>query len=106
MRCRDTSGLNDGEFGTFGLVRALDGCFDLHEGTEARRTVVKAEVGDKIVVKGHHVGEPERDAVVVEVRGPDGQPPYLVRWADDGHEGLFFPGTDATIVHHDDAEQP
>jgi Domain of unknown function (DUF1918) len=64
---------------------------------------VKAKAGDRIVIKGHHIGEPERDAVVLEVRGPDGEPPYLVRWAADGHEGLFFPGTDASVVHF---EQP
>jgi Domain of unknown function (DUF1918) len=62
---------------------------------------VKAKVGDKIVIAGHHLGEPERDAEVLEVRGPDGEPPYLVRWAEDGHEGLFFPGTDASVVHPD-----
>lgn len=60
---------------------------------------MKAKVGDKIVIAGHHLGEPERDAEVLEVRGPDGEPPYLVRWDDDGHEGLFFPGTDASVVH-------
>jgi hypothetical protein len=62
---------------------------------------VKAAVGDKIVVKGHHVGEPDRDAVVLEVRGTDGGPPYLVRWSDDGHEGLYFPGSDALAVHYE-----
>ena len=59
---------------------------------------MKAKVGDKIVIKGHHLGEPERDALVLDVRGPDGEPPYLVRWAEDGHEGLFFPGSDASVV--------
>ncbi len=65
---------------------------------------MKAAVGDKIVVKGHRVGEPDRDAEVLEVHGTDGGPPYLVRWSDDGHEGLYFPGSDATTVHyeHDD----
>jgi hypothetical protein len=66
---------------------------------------VKAKVGDRIVVKAHHLGQPERDAVVLEVRGADGEPPYRVRWSDDGHEGLLFPGTDASIVHYDHAEQ-
>jgi hypothetical protein len=70
---------------------------------------MKAAVGDKIVVRGHHVGEPDRDAEVLEVHGADGEPPYLVRWADDGHEGLYFPGTDATTVHYEhdqDVERP
>jgi hypothetical protein len=61
---------------------------------------VKAAVGDKIVVRGHFVDAPDRDAVVLEVRGPDGEPPYLVRWSEDGHEGLFFPGSDASVVHY------
>jgi len=61
---------------------------------------MRAAVGDRLVIKGHHVGEPDRDAEILEVRGPDGAPPYLVRWSDDGHEGLFFPGSDATVEHH------
>ena len=60
---------------------------------------MKANVGDRLVIKGHHVGEPDRDAEIIEVRGDDGAPPYLVRWADDGHEGLFYPGSDASIEH-------
>lgn len=65
---------------------------------------MKAAVGDKIVVKGHYVGEPDRDAVVLEVHGADGDPPYLVRWSEDGHEGLYFPGTDASTVHYEHGE--
>lgn len=58
-----------------------------------------ARVGDRLIVKGHSVGDPDRDAEVLEVRGPDGGPPFVVRWADTGHETLFFPGSDATIQH-------
>ena len=29
----------------------------------------------------------------------DGAPPYVVKWSD-GHEGLYFPGSDASVVHH------
>lgn len=60
---------------------------------------MKANVGDRIVVKGHRVGQPDRDAVVLEVKGDDGGPPFVVRWSDDGHEGLYFPGTDAVVEH-------
>jgi hypothetical protein len=60
---------------------------------------MKASVGDRLVVKGHHVGEPDRDGEVLEVHGQDGGPPYLVRWEDDGHVGLFFPSTDAIVEH-------
>lgn len=61
---------------------------------------MKASVGDRLVVRGHHVGEPDRDAEILEVHGPDGGPPYLVRWAD-GHVGFIFPGPDATIQHYE-----
>jgi len=65
---------------------------------------MRAKVGDRIVIRGHRVGEPERDCEVLEVRGPDGAPPYVVRWGDDGHVALFFPGSDATVEpyeHHE-----
>lgn len=60
---------------------------------------MKASVGDRLVIKGHHVGEPDRDAEILEVHGNDGAPPYLVQWSDDGHVGLFFPASDAVIEH-------
>lgn len=56
-----------------------------------------ASVGDRIVVTGHRVGEPDRACEVLEVRGPGGGPPYKVRWGDTGHESLFFPGSDASV---------
>lgn len=56
-----------------------------------------ANVGDRLVIKGHHVGEPDRDAEILETRGDDGAAPFLVRWDDDGHEGLVFPGADAVV---------
>lgn len=59
---------------------------------------MKASKGDRIIIKGHRVGEPDRDCVILEVRGPDGGPPYLVRWEDSDHGTLFFPGSDA-VVH-------
>jgi hypothetical protein len=62
---------------------------------------MKAKVGDRIVIRGHRVGEPPRDAEVLEVRGPDGGPPYVVRWADSDHEILFFPGSDASVEHYE-----
>jgi hypothetical protein len=60
---------------------------------------MQATAGDRIIIRGHHVGEPDRDCEIVEVRGKDGAPPYLVRWSDSGHETLFFPGPDATLQH-------
>jgi hypothetical protein len=60
---------------------------------------MEASVGDRLIIRGHHVGEHDRDAEILEVRGEAGGPPYLVRWADDGHVGLILPGPDA-VVHH------
>lgn len=60
---------------------------------------MRASPGDRIIIKGHRVGEPDRDCEVIEVRGVDGGPPYVVRWGDNGHECLFFPGTDAVVQH-------
>ena len=58
---------------------------------------MQAEAGEQIRVRGHHPGEPDRRGMVVEVRGPGGTPPFVVRWDDTGHEVLFFPGPDAVI---------
>lgn len=57
-----------------------------------------AKMGDRIVVRGHQVGDGDRRGEIVEVQGADGAPPYVVRWSD-GHEVLFFPGSDATVEH-------
>jgi hypothetical protein len=65
---------------------------------------MQAAVGDRIIVKGHRVGEPDRDCEVLEVRGPEGGPPFVVRWDDSGHECLFFPGSDASVQHFDHAD--
>jgi hypothetical protein len=60
---------------------------------------MRAKVGDKLVIEGHHAGEHGRDAEILKVHGPDGGPPYRVRWSDTGHEGLVFPGSDARVDH-------
>ena len=67
---------------------------------------MRAHVGDQIVIQGHHSGEPDRDCEVLEVRGPDKGPPYVVRWGDTGHESLFFPGSDASVPHFERAQTP
>jgi len=56
-----------------------------------------ASPGDRIIIDGHTVGEPQRDCEVLEARGPEG--PYLVQWGDSGHRSLFFPGSDARLQH-------
>ena len=44
---------------------------------------MKASVGDRIVVVSSQLGHPVREGVVVELRHPDGSPPYVVQWAED-----------------------
>jgi len=60
---------------------------------------MRAIVGDQIVIRSPHVDEHARDGEILEVRGTDGDPPFLVRWSDNGHEALVFPGPDAEIRH-------
>lgn len=57
---------------------------------------MRATVGDRLHVHGRNVGMIDHVAQIVEVRGADGQPPYLVRYTD-GHEALVFPGPDAVV---------
>jgi hypothetical protein len=57
---------------------------------------MQATVGDRLLVHGNAVGQPDRIGEIIEVRGGTGSPPYVVRF-DDGHTGLVFPGPDAVI---------
>lgn len=63
---------------------------------------MKARKGDRLVLAANRTEGPVRDGEILEVRGPDGAPPYLVRWSD-GHTALVFPGPDA-IVHGPDED--
>ncbi|MFA9429305.1 DUF1918 domain-containing protein [Egicoccus sp. AB-alg2] len=64
---------------------------------------MKAHVGDRLLIQGHHTHRVVREAEILEVHGRDGEPPYLVRWSD-GHESIISPGADAEIRH--DATPP
>jgi hypothetical protein len=58
-----------------------------------------ATIGDHLIVHSSRVDVPVRDGEILEVRGEDGGPPYVVRWSDTGHEAFVFPGPDAEISH-------
>lgn len=60
---------------------------------------MRAKPGDRLVVKSHRVGEHERCAEILEVRGERGEPPYQVRWSEDGHEAVVWPGSDVVVEH-------
>jgi Domain of unknown function (DUF1918) len=58
--------------------------------------MMRAHTGDALLVRGHHVGDHDRQAVIIEVHGADGAPPYVVRW-EDGHESVFYPSSDTFV---------
>ncbi len=58
---------------------------------------MQASVGDRIVTESNKVDSPRRQGEIIEVRGKDGRPPFVVKWSD-GHEGLTYPGPDAHVV--------
>ncbi|HET8681930.1 MAG TPA: DUF1918 domain-containing protein [Micromonosporaceae bacterium] len=58
---------------------------------------MKAHRGDRLILAGTHVGDRRRVGVITQLRHADGTPPYVVRWLDDGHEALVFPGPDARL---------
>jgi hypothetical protein len=66
---------------------------------------MRATVGDQLVIHGARIDEHARDGEIIDVRASDGSPPFLVRWSDNGHEALVFPGPNAYVRHlHDEAQ--
>ena len=57
---------------------------------------MQATVGDRLHVHAKIVGQKDRYAEIIEVRGANGTPPYLVRFPD-GHESLLYPGPDCVV---------
>lgn len=62
---------------------------------------MRANIGDRIVIASSNLEQPARDGKILEVRGPEGSPPYVVEWSDNGHRGLLFPGPDAHVFGAD-----
>lgn len=58
---------------------------------------MKARPGDRLVLEGVHFDGSRRVGVITEVRGAAGGPPYLVRWFDDDHVTLVYPGPEARV---------
>ncbi len=86
-----------------GILSALDVARALapedEEPGEAVPGAPRVRPGDRLVITAHHQGGRPRDAEVLEVRGADGGPPYLVRWEDTGRTSLHYPGSDAHVEH-------
>jgi hypothetical protein len=68
-------------------------------GTQEHPPRLSAAPGDRLVVRPHRLGEPERDAEILQAHGRDGAPPFTVRWSDTGRTSRFFPGADASVEH-------
>ena len=86
---------------TFKLRLPLDG-FVLTESGPKLLADIAADERVHVVRRGElglvRVGMPDRHAVILEVEGEGGEPPYRVRWEDNSHEGIFFPGPDAAVL--------
>ncbi|GAA1914432.1 hypothetical protein GCM10009737_14720 [Nocardioides lentus] len=52
--------------------------------------------GDRILVRDRTSGT-VRDALVLDVHGHDGRPPYLVRWTDTGEEAELVPDPEHAV---------
>jgi uncharacterized protein DUF1918 len=57
-----------------------------------------ARVGDRILVRGHRMGQTDRRCLILEVQHENGEPPYVVQWDGSDHQELYFPGSDAAII--------
>ena len=55
-----------------------------------------AEVGDRIEITGHAVGDAPRNGEIIEVLGEPRHEHVRVRW-EDGHESINVPAEDALI---------
>lgn len=88
-----------------GILSALDVARAMApEGAAARApepdpSRVPVRPGDRLIITAHQQGGRPRDAEVLEARGEDGGPPYLVRWQDTGRVSLHYPGSDARVEH-------
>ena len=59
---------------------------------------MRAEVGDGIVVDAVHTGDAPREGEILEILNTGDVLHYRVRWDDDGHEAIFYPGSTTHVV--------
>ncbi|MFI1991531.1 DUF1918 domain-containing protein [Actinoplanes sp. NPDC020271] len=58
---------------------------------------MKANIGDRIIIEGKHLGDSRRIGIITGVAHNDGSPPYDVRWLEDGYTSVVIPGAEARI---------
>jgi hypothetical protein len=61
---------------------------------------MRASVGDRIIVKGLHLGEPDRDGEILAVRRPDGRPALPGALGGRRPRQPVLPCVDAIVEHH------
>jgi hypothetical protein len=59
---------------------------------------MKAAPGEWLMIEGTHLNDRKRHGLILEVHGPDGSPPYLVRWDDSDAETIVVPSSSAHIL--------
>jgi len=62
-----------------------------------------ATVGDRVHFKSRNGGMHEHVGEVLEVRGLEGEPPYMVRFSD-GDESLVYPVPDCIVEQRGSAD--
>jgi Ala-tRNA(Pro) deacylase len=62
-----------------------------------------ARVGDIVDIGGRRLGEKGRFGEILAVLGDPAAPRFHVRW-EDGHESIFYPGSDVTVRPHQASE--
>ena len=63
---------------------------------------MRAHPGDWLVVETSTLDRRSIRGRIEDVTGPDGEPPFRVRWTDDDHVSIVFPGPDARVVTPDE----
>ena len=62
---------------------------------------MQAHSGDWLIMHSHTDGGHVRKAEIITT-GPDGAPPFTVRWLEDDRESVVFPGPDAQVLSPDE----
>ncbi|HEV2345548.1 MAG TPA: DUF1918 domain-containing protein [Actinocrinis sp.] len=57
---------------------------------------MRASIGDRLHIHTNHIGTEDHYGRIIEIRGANGAPPYLVEFPD-GRTSLVFPGPDAIV---------
>lgn len=72
--------------------------------SEAGRSALYAEAGDTLVIDQPDGAGLPRVGEIIAVPGPEGAPPYLVRWLAGDYESLIVPGQRAHVERHRQAQ--